>query len=87
MKLKVQSKFANVIQQSVRYRGKFNTAYPKPRHDIPRFLEEITKPVIVRQLPDQVDLCAKYKKNTDKIFKFTTESVSMRTRCWSFLCN
>lgn len=61
-------------QQSVRYRGKYNVKMPKPRHDVARFLEEITKPVIIRELPDPVEKCAQSKSNLSKILKFGPNS-------------
>ncbi len=35
-----------IWQQTVRHRGKFNVKVPHPRHNIARYLEELTKPVL-----------------------------------------
>ncbi len=69
LKYSVQAKLTNVLQQSVRYRGKFNTASPRPRHYIARYLEEITKPVIIRQLPDTIALCSEFKEKQQRRVK------------------
>lgn len=61
-------------QQSVRYRGKYNVKMPKPRHDIARYLEELTKPVIIKQLPDPIETCFKSKLNIIKNLKMGTDS-------------
>ena len=61
-------------QQSVRYRGKYNYKFPKPRHDVARFLEDITKPVIIRELPDPVESCAGSKTLLAKNLKFGPNS-------------
>lgn len=66
-------------QQTVRHRGKFNTKHPKPRHDIARFLEEITQPVLIRQIPDRVKTCEGWKSNLEKKFKTTTDTVSWKS--------
>lgn len=62
-----------IWQQTVRHRGKFNIRMPKPRHDIARYLEEITKPVLIRELPDPVEQCYEAKKKISKRLKFDTE--------------
>ncbi|RNA24251.1 charged multivesicular body 1a [Brachionus plicatilis] len=61
-------------QQSVRYRGKYNVRMPKPRHDIARYLEEITKPLIVKELPDPIETCIQSKLNIKKKLKFGPDS-------------
>lgn len=62
-----------IWQQSVRHRGKYNVKMPHPRHDIARYLEEITKPVIIKELPDPVENCLKLKTNIAKSLKFSTK--------------
>jgi hypothetical protein len=51
---------------------------PHPRHDISRYLEEITKPVIIKKLPDQLEKCKEFKFRIAKMLKFTTADVSIR---------
>lgn len=63
-----------IWQQSVRYRGKYNVKTPKPRHDIARYLEELTKPVIIRHIPDPVETCVESKSNLRTKLKFGPES-------------
>lgn len=63
-----------IWQQTVRHRGKFNVRMPKPRHDIARYLEEITKPVIVKELSDPVEKCIETKKIITDRLKFGTEN-------------
>ncbi|CAF0745175.1 unnamed protein product [Brachionus calyciflorus] len=60
--------------QSVRYRGKYNMKMPKPRHDVARYLEELTKPVIVRELPDPVEMCSKSKAQIANNLRFGPDS-------------
>lgn len=67
-----------IWQQSVRHRGKFNTHQPKPRHDIGRYLEELTRPVIIRQIPDIAEQCEKQRKYHEKNYKTTTDTVSFK---------
>ena len=65
-----------VWQQSVRHRGKLNLKFPRPRHEIPRFLEEITKPVIEREVPDPIEKCIGFKSDNAKRLKLSTNDVS-----------
>lgn len=58
--------------QSVRHRGKYNYKMPHPRHDTARYLEEITRPVLVRQVPDPIDTCVAQKAHIAKTLKFST---------------
>lgn len=59
----------------MRHRGKLNLKFPRPRHEVARYLEEITKPIIVRQVPDQVEQCLSYKARNARILKQTTNDV------------
>lgn len=59
----------------MRHRGKINLKFPRPRHEVARYLEEITKPIIVRQVPDQVEQCLSYKARNSRILKQTTNDV------------
>lgn len=61
-----------VWKQTVRYRGKFNHKMPHPRHDIARYLEEITKPVLIKEIKDPIDGCLTYKSRLAKSLKFST---------------
>jgi len=61
-----------IWKQTVRYRGKFNYKMPHPRHDIARYLEEITKPVLIKELPDPIDRCIRNKSSLAKSLKFST---------------
>lgn len=47
---------------------------PKPRHDIARYLEELTKPIVTKQLPDPIDTCFKSKINIRKNLKIGIDS-------------
>jgi hypothetical protein len=76
--LKVGLFTPKIWQQSIRFRGKFNTRQPKPRHDIGRYLEELTRPVIVRQIPDAAIQSEKDRQYFEKRFKTTTDTVSFK---------
>jgi hypothetical protein len=69
-------KLSAITYQSLRYRGKFNSRIPRPRHELLRYLEEITKPVINKQFPDPTEKCKEYNDSLDHTFKVTTKSVS-----------
>jgi hypothetical protein len=69
-------KLSAITYQSLRYRGKFNSRIPRPRHELLRYLEEITKPVLIKQLPDPTEKCKKYNDSLDHTYKITTKSVS-----------
>ena len=58
----------------MRHRGKFNVKVPHPRHDIARYLEEITKPVLIKELPDPTELCLQQKSRIAKTLKFSTSN-------------
>lgn len=62
-----------IWQQTVRHRGKFNVKVPHPRHDIARYLEEITKPVLIREVPDVVKKCTESKNRIAQNLKFSTK--------------
>jgi len=47
---------------------------PKPRHDTARYLEEITKPILVRELPDPIDMCLKDKQRLANTLKINTDT-------------
>ena len=66
----------HIWQQTVRHRGKFSYKFPKPRHDIARFLEEITKPEIIKEIPNPVDKCVELKKSVAKALKFGSTEVN-----------
>lgn len=68
-----------IWQQTVRHRGKFNYKMPKPRHEVARYIEEITRPVIIRELPDQVEKCVENKSFVAKNLKFSTSEVLVCT--------
>ena len=61
----------------MRHRGKFNYKTPHPRHDIARYLEEITKPIIIRELPDPIERCLASNSRIAKNLKFSTKEVSL----------
>jgi hypothetical protein len=48
---------------------------PHPRHDIARHLEELTKPVIIKELPDPVEMCLDQKYRIAKRLKFSINEV------------
>ncbi len=63
-----------IWQQTVRHRGKFNVPMPKPRHEIARYLEEITKPVLIRELADPVEQAFKDKQRLANKLKIGNET-------------
>jgi hypothetical protein len=63
-----------IWQQTVRHRGKFTASMPKPRHEIARYLEEITKPVLPKFRENPIENCIYIKKRIAKSLKFTTKS-------------
>ena len=65
--------------QSLRSVSKLNMKFPKPRHEIARFLEEITMPTIVKEIPDKTLACFTYKNYAAKNLKFSTEYVIVAT--------
>lgn len=68
-------KLSSIVYESLRYRGKYNSRRPRPRHEILRYLEEITKPVIIKQLPDQTTKCAIHHDRMKNKLKTNTDSV------------
>jgi hypothetical protein len=45
---------------------------PHPRHDIARYLEEITKPVLIKEIPDPIDGCLSNKSHLASSLKLST---------------
>ena len=75
LKIKAVLFTPKIWQQTVRHRGKFNVKMPKPRHDIARYLEEITKPVLIKEIPDPTEKCAEAKNRIALRLKFNTDTV------------
>lgn len=50
---------------------------PHPRHDIARYLEEITKPVIVKEIADPIERCLMLKSNIAKNLRFSSKEVKI----------
>ena len=48
---------------------------PKPRHDIARYLEDITKPMLIKEIPNPVDRCVEAKSRIGSRLKFSTNDV------------
>ncbi len=48
---------------------------PKPRHDIARYLEEITKPILIREVSDPIEKCVEAKNRVASKLKFNTDNV------------
>ena len=64
-----------IWNQTVRHRGKYNVKMPHPRHEIARHLEELTKPVIIKELPDPIEMCLDQKSRIAKRLKFSSNQV------------
>jgi hypothetical protein len=62
---------------------------PHPRHEIARHLEELTKPVIIKEIPDPIEICLDQKSRIAKRLKFSSNEVCLND--WfisiSFLIN
>lgn len=66
-----------IWQQTVRHRGKLNLKFPRPRHHIPRYLEDITKPQVIKEKIESAEICRIFKEKQASMNKATTNYVNL----------